>query len=425
MTGKMILGLLALAPFLSDAAEVSVADVTLVQSAEGREVEIAYTLQGASAIVTVGIESQKANGEYVAIASRYLQAMAGDVNRLVSPGARKVKWPVTADCAAGTTNRFRAVVRLWSVDDPPDYAAIDLVGSSNVAYFATAEEVSGGVSDERYKTSMILMRRIPAAAAGAWTMGSPSDEAYRVAEYEAQHQVTLSTDYYMAVYPCTQRQYWYIAHGSVGGSYSSLKNAERPDLHPVAGVTYNDVRGSDWPAGKHATVAANSVLDRLRKLTGVQFDLPTEAQWEFACRAGSVSQVYGGRSFSSGGESLTVVPCVDEVGWYRANTGCDTGWGDPDFTMPVGRKIPNDWGLYDMLGNVQEWCLDWFAESLSDATNPEGATSGTERVMRGGGHYSYAKNLRCANRQSKIPGSGGNMYAVGFRVVAPIGGDLQ
>ena len=129
--------------------------------------------------------------------------------------------------------------------------------------------------------------------------------------------------------------------------------------------------------------------------------MPTEAEWEYACRAGTTTKYYSGNSENG----------LSGSGWYDANSG--------DKTHPVGQKAPNSWGLYDMHGNVWEWCSDWYGKySNENATNPQGASSGSDRVERGGSWLGSAHDCRAASRSYGHPN--GRNYNIGFRVVGGI-----
>ena len=143
------------------------------------------------------------------------------------------------------------------------------------------------------------------------------------------------------------------------------------DNLPVAEVSWNDCQ---------------EFIDKLNQKTGRRFALPTEAQWEFAARGGNKSQGYG----YSGGNN------IDDVAWYWDNS--------PFTTSPVGTKLANELGLYDMSGNVCEWCADWYdGYSSSSQKNPTGPETGSDRVYRGGGFVSDARNCRSAYRERNAP----------------------
>jgi formylglycine-generating enzyme required for sulfatase activity len=198
--------------------------------------------------------------------------------------------------------------------------------------------------------------------AGTFTMGSPTSEADRDND-EVQHQVTITKDFWISKYPITNAQY----SGSTGVAAD----------HPVVGVSWD--KASDWAKSKGGR-------------------LPTEAEWEFAARGGVNSKGY----IYSGSNNL------DEVGWYK---------GDSERkTYTVGQKKANELGLYDMSGNVYEWCSDWYGEYPAKAvTDPTGPSKGDTRVLRGGGWEYDARGCRVAFRGDSGPSSG--TVALGFRVV--------
>ena len=223
-----------------------------------------------------------------------------------------------------------------------------------------------------YTTGKLLLRRVPA---GTFTMGSPDSEEERDQD-EKRHEVVMTKDYLIGVFEVTQGQ-WELLMGS---NPSQLKEAGKSA--PVEKVSWDDCQ---------------EFIGKLNaKVSGGGFRLPTEAEWERACRAGSTGAL-------SGSESL------DEMGWYVQNSD--------SATHPVGRKKPNAFGLYDMHGNVWEWCADWYgAYPDGKATDPTGAASGSERVHRGGGWYYDASNCRSAYRRARPPG-GYRGDAIGFRLV--------
>ena len=147
---------------------------------------------------------------------------------------------------------------------------------------------------------------------------------------------------------------------------------------------------------------------------GYEYTLPTEAQWEYACRAGTTTALNSGKNLSD----KEKCPEMEEVGWYGFNSGYYDSDGNTTSngkTFPVGQKQPNAWGLYDMHGNVYEWCLDWFGDyPTSSVTDPKGPSTGSYRVLRGGSCCHYANYCRSARRDYYYPGS--NFSNGGFRV---------
>ena len=259
------------------------------------------------------------------------------------------------------------------------YLIIDLSSGPNASHYpCRSTNDPPNLAEDTCRTTELWLRRIPA---GNFTMGSPENELGRN-ENENQHQVTLTQDYYIGVFPCTQRQYELVT----GKNPSNFKQYDRP----VEQVSYEDLRGPDkggkWPA--NAEVDEKSFFWRLREKTGLAFDLPTESEWEYACRAGTTTALNNGKNITS---EIGRCPNLDEVGWYSKNAGGST--------HPVGQKQPNAWGLYDMHGNVWEWCLDWYGDyATTDAVDPQGVASGECRVYRGGGWASNARYCRSAAR---------------------------
>ena len=195
-------------------------------------------------------------------------------------------------------------------------------------------------------------------------------------------------------------------------------------------VSYYDIRENinntddpavNWPS--NSAVTANSFMGRLRNKTGIDgFDLPTEAQWECLCRAGT--QTYYNDGLATPGNTTNNAQ-MDVLGRYQYNGGkCwnGTSWVDPGqsttttgATATVGSYLPNVWGLYDTHGNAWEWCLDWYGSSLVGGTDPSGAGSGSSRVIRGGHSQDPASLCRSGYRVSISPSL--RHIGVGFRLV--------
>jgi len=183
-------------------------------------------------------------------------------------------------------------------------------------------------------------------------------------------------------------------------------------------VSYNTIRGSvadgiNWP-DTGGSVKADTFLGRIRARTGLAFDLPTEAQWEYACRAGTVTALNSGKDLTH----RYKCPNMAEVGWYWNNWSDGKG-GYTDAHAKVGMYLPNAWGLYDMHGNVWEGCLDWYVSNLGTAavSDPKGPVTGSHRVRRGGSYNYDADHCRSACRGASYPSSDNDN--VGFRLCVP------
>ncbi len=332
-----------------------------------------------------------AAGKSLPVRHVWLESDATHTNALaVKAGKHRIVWDAGADAPNVVSGDVTIDVR--ALVGTGNYLVIDLSGGANAASYPVSylgAEPQGGWTDE-YKTDKLVLRMI---LPGTFTMGSPAGEVGRDSD-EAQHEVVLTKPFYMGVFEVTQKQYQLV----MGSNPSYHKG----DMRPVEYVSWNTIRGNsstyNWPNAK--TVDPNTFMGRLRAKTGLDgFDLPTEAQWEYACRAGTTTALNNGKNLTS----LYQDSAMDEVGRYGYNNGYqgrtkDGKGGYSDYHTTVGSYKPNDWGLYDMHGNVWEWCLDWWTSSLSAATDPVGASSGSYRVRRGGGWYDCAYNCRSAYR---------------------------
>ena len=222
-----------------------------------------------------------------------------------------------------------------------------------------------------------LVENMVRVEGGTFTMGATSEQGSDFfSDEKPTHQVTLST-YYIGKYEVTQAEWKAV----MGTNPSEFKG----DSLPVENVSWDNCQ---------------EFIRKLNELTGKQFRLPTEAEWEYAARGGNLTQGY---KYAGGDE-------VDTVAWYEGNSN--------NTTHPVGLKRPNELGLYDMSGNVIEWCQDWFGHySSASQTNPQGPVTGDSRVFRGGGWRHGARCCHLSYRNGFYPIGGSDFY--GLRLALP------
>ena len=277
-------------------------------------------------------------------------------------GAHRIYWNMVGEgLSLDVTNDTVTV----AYTNYPAYCVIDLSGGADaesyqVDYLNT-ESVNPSVAfaDTVYKTTKLVLKLVEA---GSFIMGDD--------QTNESHRVTLTKPFYMGIYEVTQKQ-WELIMGSKPSYFKT-----DGDMKPVEQVSYDMIRGSvkgaKWPASDDVDGEAegdtnDSFLGRLRKRTGLKFDLPTEAQWEYTCRARTTTAYSYGDS--ANGDYM----------WYFDNSSSTS--------HEVGMRESNDWGFYDMHGNVSEFCLDWRG-TLSYGTDPKGPSSGDRQRVDRGGHWS-------------------------------------
>lgn len=262
----------------------------------------------------------------------------------------------------------------------------------------TATEIGAGIEKVR----------IPA---GTFLMGSPDSDSEAILDEKPQHKVTLTRDFYMGKYEVTAAQYADFLNAA-GVAKAEVDSRAR---HTVDGYGEQDLFRVDkwtpqwndatnrWEAGGNTPMVYVTWFGAKAYADWIGGSLPTEAQWEYACRAGTTT------AYSFGDDAAG----LGDYAWYWDNSG---SINDPS---PVGTKKPNPWGLYDMHGNVVEWCSDRYGSDYysdpSAGTDPTGPASGDYRVARGGGCTYISRSCRSACRISGTPDSAN--YEVGFRVV--------
>ena len=455
-----------------------VSSCTMVQNSGGRTVTIKYAFEDNTipAVVTLDVKTNvtgraTANeSDWVSIGGEHIWNAQGAVWRKVteadvgSDGKFTITWDPTYSWTGKngkgfTVDAARVCVTAWPLDNTPDYMVVDISAGAEPGtqrYYPSVDFLPGSEPGQKgavtnntaYRLTSLLMRKIMAKGI-TWTMGSTDQEKLRTAAREGTHQVTLGNNYYIGVFEITQSQWAQIQLERSAPSWFS-KPGECA-MRPVECVSYNEIRNNDgtsradddaynWPHAPNP----KSFLGLLNARTGLLFDLPSEAQWEFAARAGNGTTKWGdgspmqdnnndsnlakiGRYYKNGGETVG-----NNFGTY----GGGLAYGPEAGTAYAGMYLPNDWGLYDMFGNIAEWCLDYFEENIaayggnvnvhpsdgtkyySGGTPSADVTWGAYRIVRGGGFGTEASGCRPASRNNK----GQQLrYDIGFRVVCPAG----
>lgn len=228
--------------------------------------------------------------------------------------------------------------------------------------------------------------------AGSFTMGSPSSELGRE-DCEKLHQVVLTQDFFIGRYLVTRDQYAAVTNYLWPRSWIAGWPA-REDRRPAESISWD-------MAVRFCRTINRRFADQIPR--GYKVALPTEAQWEYACRAGVDTALNNGQNLTTEQGQCNN---LDEVGWYQCNS--------QHTVHPVGQKRPNDWGIFDMHGNLYELCADWYGSYKGNATDPTGPGTGKYRVLRGGCWRDYAWYCRSACRQLLTPSFVGS--CLGFRV---------
>jgi len=303
-------------------------------------------------------------------------SLSGD-KYAVGPGLRRIVWdPLKSGCTNGPLRHLRVEL---AAAPTPLYMIVDLTQTNRIEYVyeqdlytnkwgaansawvknpvtnkgTVVESViwTGVTNDIVYKTEKLVLRRI---RAGSFKMGS-----------SVNIPATLTKEFYMGVFEVTRNQWIRLYGAQPPGNFGFPS----PDgTLPAENVAYDHIRGSvangggGWPTND--SVYALSFLGKLRALTGnMPFDLPTETQWEYACRAGTTTYYHDGDSTTYNTNILNT------LAWWSGNSGTEAYPGGQTHTP--GLKRPNAWGLYDMHGNVHEWCLDWYRTTFTSAPPPD------------------------------------------------------
>lgn len=377
---RVLIGCMSGMTILVPCLAATVSDVTARQRYPWNGmVDIDYTITGADT-------------EDTAIAVKVTDTDTGKVytptNFLEVPptvaGRHRITWSTEADGLNLIASNVTVTVSLLKYDAVAVtndlFYVIDLSGGPDATRWPVsclAAVPKGGWTDE-YKTTKLVLRRIEKGSISGINGGISG----------AVSSITIDKPYYIGVFEVTSAQFMLMTGGEGMASWMDITN----DARPQAWLSYNLLRGTSAGAlyPDSTAVDATSVIGILRAKTGLTtLDLPTETQWEYACRAGTTSDYNNGGSTEA---DLTT------LGRYKGNQNDGRGGFSGD-TTTVGSYAPNRWGLYDMHGNVYEWCLEWYSQ-------------GRSRAMRGGcfiddaGHCRSGRSCGVGNASSAFNNSG-------------------
>lgn len=348
-------------------------------------VDIDYTITGdaSGCVAEITVEDRQGGKTYTP--TKFLSVLP------TTEGRHRVTWSTEAEGVTIISTNVAVTVALISPgssesEDDLCYV-VDLSGGPTAESYpvSTMRASPTTVWSDEYKTTKLVLRRVEAGDV-------PTHDGCRITQ-----------PFYIGVFEVTAAQWDLVM--------SSSANPEATDKRAKNYVSYNMIRGDSLGAGwpSSSAVDATSFLGKLRNKTGLALDLPTEAQWEYACRAGTTSQ------YNNGGSSEAD---LRTIGRYSGNQ--NDGRGGYSGVTTVGSYAPNAWGLYDMHGNVWEWCLDWYASSGAlSGPDPKGAASGSGCVVRGGGYDSGAVYCSSSSRRYYDPSYGYSRD--GFRLACSAG----
>ena len=332
-----------------------------------------------AAVIRVGIALQgvvfegNVLGEPVYNTGEYLVYMSAGSRKLTVHHPNFLPLEVTFADYEINQLEGQSTYRLTILTNTPNPPAPQETGN----YFVLNVNHSGDGTLVSFTVKGVTFKMVKVAG-GTFTMGATAEQEFAYDDERPAHQVTLTDDYYIGQTQVTQAL-WTAVMGSNPSNFTG-------DNLPVEKVSWDDCQSF--------IEKLNSLLSN--ELDGMRFALPTEAQWEFAARGGKQSKGYKYAGSNN----------IDDVAWYGDARG---------YTHPVAQKQPNELGLYDMSGNVYEWCQDWFGGYSSNAqTNPQGPKDGEKRVIRGGSWHIYAERCRVSNRYDSA--SGHRYDSIGFRL---------
>ena len=299
---------------------------------------------------------------------------------------KTIVWDAHRDWHGNLGSNVTVEVSAWYTNAPPGvYMVVDLSEGPAAERYPVA--LTTGIPDPTDLSCVSNKLWLRYVSAGTFTQGSPETEEGRTSNRETQHQVTLTKNFYAGVFALTRAQYRLVM-GSDPGNGETL-------TCPVNKLKFYDFVGTNINPAVSNTVAAGTFLATIREKTGLLLNLPTDAQWEYACRAGTTTPY---------NVETNAIVTIDDLAWYSGNASSKV--------HPVGQKRPNAWGLYDMHGNVLEFCREYLLENLGSSARTDPVNTGKSNgfVIRGGSFGDSAANCRSARRAWRAPDTTANWF---------------
>ncbi len=403
-------------------APVELSDVSYYQSRETQKVHVSYTLSNQNDEPAYVVMDVLTNGVSIGLQNISTFENAATVSQLdgapVACGSHEIVWNARKDWRGNLSTDAQVQLTAFYTNRFDLYMVVDLSEGPTAERYPVSYTTVEPDPDSDYTciSNKLWLKRVNA---GSFMMGSPSSEIGRLSN-ENRHKVTLTKPFFAGVFPVTAAQYALVTGVSrqLDNGYIYPADRAAASLTPAIGASWVEIRGEDslqaWPASD--AVSPGSFMGLLRAKTGLDgFDLPTEAQWEYACRAGTTTAFNNGQDSTVDGSVPTAEePGLNAYAWYLAISG--------GVAHRVGQKLPNDWGFYDFHGCCWEWVLDCLKSDLGTAavTDPKtgyGQGTNNNRVQRGGSYNQRSFYCRSALRSNSAATTGNS----GFRVWCNLG----